>query len=254
MIHETLELNGAKLEFALWTGTRSGRLPILLMHEGLGSVGLWKNFPEALAEATGREVIAWSRQGHGWSDPIFEPRRPDYMHREAELLPVLHRQLGLPRAHWLGHSDGGSIALIGASWYPELAASLILEAPHVFVEEVTVSSIATIGASYTASGMGERMQRYHADPDHIFRKWNDIWLEPAFRDWNIEALLSRISAPALLIQGRDDEYGTMEQLDRIAAVLPATQRLALDDCGHSPHRDQEAVVIAAICDFLEDRD
>lgn len=254
MSRETLSLGGVSLEVARFGDLQAKRLPILLMHEGLGSIGLWKHFPEALASATGRAVIAWSRRGHGWSDPIDEVRMPDYMHREAELLPELHRLLGISRAHWLGHSDGGSIALIGAAWYGNLAASLILEAPHVFVEDVTVSSIAQIGDSYGSSTMGERMKRYHADPDHIFRKWNDIWLTPAFRDWNIEALLPQISAPTLLIQGRDDEYGTMEQLDRIAAILPETSRLELERCGHSPHRDCEAAVIEAVAAFLKDRD
>jgi pimeloyl-ACP methyl ester carboxylesterase len=224
------------------------------MHEGLGSIALWKRFPETLAAATGRQVIAWSRQGHGWSDLILEDRGPDYMHREAELLPELHQQLGIERAHWLGHSDGGSIALIGAAWHPQLAAGLIVEAPHVFVEDLTVASIAEIGVGYAASDMGERMRRYHADPDHIFHKWNDIWLDPAFRDWNIESLLPAISAPALLIQGWDDEYGSMEQLDRIAAVLPVTERIELERCGHSPHRDREDAVVAAVSAFLNDKD
>ncbi len=254
MSREMLRLGDASLEVERFGSSPPGRLPILLMHEGLGSIALWKQFPEALAYATGRVVIAWSRRGHGWSDPIDDVRTSDYMHREAELLPELHRVLGISRAHWLGHSDGGSIALIGAAWFPELAASLILEAPHVFVEDVTVSSIAQIGASYGSSTMGERMRRYHADPDHIFRKWNDIWLTPAFRAWNIEALLPQIYVPALLIQGLQDEYGTIEQLDRIAAVLPETRRLELDGCGHSPHRDCEAAVIAAVSAFLNDRD
>lgn len=250
MRRATLDLHGIELDCA-WSGSaHDSRLPILLMHEGLGSVDLWKDFLEKLSEATDREVVAWSRQGHGRSDPIPQARLPDYMHREAGLLPLLHERLGIPRAHWLGHSDGGSIALIGAAWYPELAASLILEAPHVFVEDLTVASIATIGAAYASSGLGARMQRYHADPDHIFYRWNDIWLDPAFRDWNIEALLHDVRAPALLIQGRDDEYGSMEQLDRIEAVLSETVRVELDRCGHSPHRDCEDGVIVAIREFL----
>jgi pimeloyl-ACP methyl ester carboxylesterase len=254
MTGDVLHVAGYCLESRRWGDPSGHRLPILLMHEGLGSVALWKRFPETLAEATGRQVVAWSRQGHGWSDPIPETRRPDYMHREAGLLPALHERLGMERAHWLGHSDGGSIALIGAAWYPSIAASLILEAPHVFVEDITVASIAGIGAAYAASDMGERMRRYHADPDHIFHKWNDIWIEPAFRHWNIEALLPAIDAPALLIQGQDDEYGSMEQLDRIAAVLPVTERIELECCGHSPHRDRESAVVAAVSAFLNDKD
>jgi pimeloyl-ACP methyl ester carboxylesterase len=248
-----LVLNGVSLEVRRWGESRPPRLPILLMHEGLGSIELWKDFPEALAAATEREVIAWSRQDHGLSDRSIEPRQPDYMHREAALLPKLHALLGISRAHWLGHSDGASIALIGAAQHPSLAASLVLEAPHVFVEDLTVASIAEIGARYYTSGMSKRLKRYHADPDYIFWKWHEIWLDPKFRDWNIEGLLSRIEAPALLIQGRDDEYGTMEQLERIEGVLQRTQRVELGSCGHSPHRDQPLAVIAAIARFLESK-
>lgn len=254
MNRSIVSLENMNVEVARWGIARSGRLPILLLHEGLGSIALWKQFPAKLAVQTGREVIAWSRRGHGWSDPIVEPRQPDYMHREAELLPALHRALGIDRAHWLGHSDGGSIALIGAAWHPQLAGSLILFAPHVYVEAITVESIAKIGAAYSESGLGTRMARYHADPDHLFRSWNDIWLSPAFRDWNIEPLLPSVEAPALLVQGYDDEYGTMDQLERIAAALPMTDRLQLETCGHSPHRDREQTVLEAIGIFLKERD
>ncbi|MEA2756938.1 MAG: hypothetical protein QOJ54_3227 [Aliidongia sp.] len=244
-------VGGARLEIARWPGRSE---PILLLHEGLGSVSMWRDFPERLAAATGREVIAWSRQGHGASDPIPAPRNPDYMHREAALLPSLMAALGIARAHCFGHSDGGSIALIAAAHMPERVASLILEAPHVMVEDLTVTSIAAVKATYQATDLRQKLGRHHADADHIFWRWNDIWLDPRFRAWNIEALLPAILAPALLIQGRDDEYGSFDQLDRISAVLRRTRRLELDQCGHSPHRDQPQAVLDAVAGFLADFD
>ena len=224
--------------------------PIVLLHEGLGSISMWRDFPEHLAQATGRTVIAWSRRGHGLSDPLPERRDPDYMHREAEALIALldHQHIG--RAHLFGHSDGGSIALIAAARHPGRVATLVLEAPHVLVEQITVDSIARVKGIYQATDLGRKLGRHHADSDHTFWRWNDIWLDPRFRDWNIESVLPAVTAPALLIQGRDDEYGTMEQLDRIAAVLPVTRRLELDACGHSPHRDQPQAVLGAARAFI----
>lgn len=245
-----LATEAGRLEYARWGARDAARLPVLLLHEGLGSVGLWKAFPQQLAAVTGREVIAWSRHGHGHSEGTGIAHDVDYMHREADWLPVVHDALGLDKAHWLGHSDGGSIALIAASRYPSLASSLMLEAPHVYVEELTASSIGQIAAGFDASDMGERMQKYHAEPVAMFHRWAKVWLKPAFLDWNIEEVLPRIEAPALLIQGKDDQYGTMDQLDRIEAVLPHTQRLELDDCGHSPHHEQKDTVILKISDFL----
>lgn len=244
---ERVKVAGVGLEVRRWPGEG---LPILLLHEGLGSVSLWRDFPGRLAAATGREVIAWSRRGYGLSDPLSGRLDPDYMHREAALLPPLLDVLGVGQAHLFGHSDGGSIALIAAAYSPERVASLILEAPHVHVEPVTVASIAGVKRVYETSDLGQKLGRHHADPDHVFWHWNDIWLDPRFRDWTIEALLPAVTAPALLIQGRDDEYGTMDQLDRIAAILPHARRLELDACGHSPHRDQPEALLAAAADFL----
>jgi pimeloyl-ACP methyl ester carboxylesterase len=252
MSSASIAVDAARLEAARW-GEGAG-LPIMLLHEGLGSITLWKDFPARLASAAGREVVAWSRLGHGWSDPNTTRREPDYMHREAALMPQVMAALGFERAHWLGHSDGASIALIGAQMHPGLVASLTLEAPHVLVEDLTHASIAEAAARFPETDMGDRMKRYHADPYGLFSDWSSIWLDPRFRDWNIEPLLGGISAPALLIQGHDDQYGTIEQLDRIAAVLADTTRVELDDCRHSPHLDQPEAVIAAVCGFLEYRD
>lgn len=248
-----LETAAGRLEYAKWGEATDGRLPILLLHEGLGSVGLWKKFPELLSASTGREVVAWSRHGHGQSDIAAIGHDVDYMHREADWLPQVHQQLGIERAHWLGHSDGGSIALIAAARHPELVDSLVLEAPHVLVEDLTASSIGKIAAGFHASDMGKRMEKYHAEPVTMFERWAKVWLMPEFREWNIEDVLPGISAPALLIQGLDDQYGTMDQLDRIERVLKETARLELPNCGHSPHHEQQEAVIRNITAFLEER-
>ncbi|GGB94821.1 alpha/beta hydrolase [Novosphingobium endophyticum] len=247
-----IRAGNGRLEAASW-GDGAG-LPVLLLHEGLGSIRLWKHFPARLAEASGRRVVAWSRAGHGWSAARPEPRGLDYMHREADLLPAVHEALGLERAHWLGHSDGGSISFIAAGRFPALPASLILEAPHVFLEDMTVAGISAVQAGFAASNMAKRMERYHQEPAALFEDWSRVWLSPDFRDWNIEASLDLVTAPALLIQGRDDQFGSMKQLDRAAAALRETTRLELENCAHSPHFDREEAVLAAICEFLKDKD
>jgi len=211
---------------------------------------MWRDFPARLAAATGRSVIAWSRRGYGRSEPLPVPRDPDYMHKEADAVSALLDALGIERAVLFGHSDGGSIALIVAARAPERVASLILEAPHVYVEQLTVDSIAKVKTLYEVSDLGRKLGRHHADAAHVFWRWNDIWLDPRFRDWSIESLLPDVRAPALLVQGLDDEYGTMDQLDRIEAVLPRVRRLELANCGHSPHRDQEEALLTASKQFL----
>lgn len=249
---ECIDVAGQRLEAARWG--EGPQTPILLLHEGLGSIRLWKDFPAALAAACGRPVVAWSRRGHGSSAAYPGSRGADYMHREADLIPEVHRALGLDRAHWLGHSDGGSIALIAAARHPGLAASLVLEAPHVFVEPVTRASIGRAAVDFAKSDMAERMKRYHAHPEPLFADWSAAWLSPAFASWNIEAFLPAIDIPALLIQGRGDQYGTMAQLDRIQQAMPQAIRLELDDCRHSPHFDAPDAVLAAVGAFLAGKD
>ncbi|WP_337180558.1 alpha/beta hydrolase [Sphingopyxis granuli] len=238
---------GTPLEMRRWQGTGT---PILLLHEGLGSVAMWRDFPGRLADETGRPVIAWSRRGHGTSPPPPGPHEPDYMHWEARLIPSVLDQLGIERAILFGHSDGGSIALLAAAYFPRRVAGLILEAPHVFVEQVAVDAIAGTREKYLSSDLPERLARYHDRPDEMFWRWNDIWLDPRFRSWTIEEWLRDIRAPALLIQGTADEYGTLAQLDRIEAQLSMTKRLELDGCGHSPHRDRRDAVVAAVAAFV----
>ena len=223
---------------------------IVLLHEGLGSVRLWRDFPAALATATGARVVAFSRFGHGDSDPPPRPRTPRFMHDEAlRVLPELLRVAGIERPVLVGHSDGGSIALIHANAHP--VAGLVLLAPHVFVETISVSSIEDVRAAYLQSDLRERLAKYHADVDSAFWGWNDIWLDPRFRAWNIESEIAGVRCPVLAVQGRDDEHGTLEQLRAIQRRLPWTRILELEDCRHSPHRDQPERLLDAIVDFLD---
>ncbi len=174
------------------------------------------------------------------------------MHDEARLLPATFDAAGVDRPILLGHSDGGSIALIFAAEQPARVHALILEAPHVFVEDVSVASIERVTAAYATADLRGRLAKYHRDVDTAFRGWSDVWLHPDFLEWNLEPVLPHVTCPVLLIQGEDDEYGTMRQIDAISAQVsgPVT-RLDLADCGHSPHRDQQAAVLDAIAAFID---
>ena len=223
----------------------------MLLHEGLGSVAMWRDAPRVLAERTGRRILAYSRFGHGESDPPSAPHTVRFMHEEARLVPEVLEAAGIERAVLLGHSDGASIALICAAEFPSLVQSLVLEAPHVFVEDVSLISIARLKRHYVEANLRDRLKRYHRDVDMAFHGWNDVWLDPAFREWNLVEYLPRVSCPVLLIQGDLDEYGTLRQIDAIERqVAGPVERLILANCGHSPHRDQREAVLAAVADFL----
>ena len=245
------------IEYCWVDGAAAGAPLLLFLHEGLGSLAMWKVFPEQLCAASGCRGLVFSRWGYGASSPRPAALRwsPHFMHEQArEFLPAFLETLGIDAARtppWIyGHSDGASIALIHAASFPERVAGLIVAAPHVFVEPVSVASIARTRAAYLAGDLRTRLARYHADPDSAFWGWNDIWLDPAFRTWNIEALLPSIRCPLLAVQGIDDEYGTLEQIERIGAAVAGAELLKLPDCAHAPHRDQCDSLIAAVTDFL----
>lgn len=225
-----------------WVGPRP---TLVMLHEGLGSVAMWRDFPQRLADATACETLAFSRYGYGCSDSLQEQRPIDFMHREAQqTLPELLTKLGIERPLLFGHSDGGSIALIHAgSGFP--VSGLIVLAPHLFVEDLSVSSIAAAKLAFETTDLRGRLVRYHNDVDGAFWGWNDIWLDPDFRAWNIEPFVSRITCPLLALQGEDDEYGTSRQIRRIAELAPQAEVLLLQDCRHSPHRDQAQAVLEA---------
>ena len=244
-------IDGRRIETRSILGS-AGRLPTLVfLHEGLGSTGLWRDFPDKIARRLGVPAMVYSRFGYGESDGLLEKRTPAFMHEEAlDVLPRLLDQLEIQQPLLIGHSDGASIALIHAAAAKRPVSGVVCMAPHVFVEPICVESIAKIRATYSESDLKQRLGKYHARVDDAFLGWADVWLEPEFRAWSIEDLIGDIIQPMLLIQGRDDEYGTLAQLDRIEARSQGpTSRLVLDRCGHSPHRDQEAAVIDAVVAF-----
>ena len=256
-----------------WHGPSPEDAPTLVfLHEGLGCVAMWRDFPERLAEQTGCGALVYSRAGYGKSDPIALPRPVSFMHEEAlTILPEVLDAFSIHEAIVVGHSDGGSIAIIhaGGTRDPRVRG-LILEAPHVFVEEVGLESIRAIAGDYRGEGAGrmpahrpqdagapglfkQRLARYHgAQVDQTFWGWNDVWLNPEFRSWNIEEYLPEIRVPVLLIQGANDQYGTREQLRRIEAGSSGPVRtVLLTNCGHSPHLDQPELAVEAMKDFVE---
>lgn len=238
---------------------RDGRPLIVFLHEGLGSVAMWRDFPRALCEAGDCRGLVVSRYGYGRSTPrpAAEKWGVDFMHRQArEALPALFDalQVGPGRRHgapWLlGHSDGGSIALIHAAEFPDAVAGIVVLAPHIVVEDLSVRSIQATRAAYLDTDLRTRLARYHADVDSAFWGWNDIWLDPAFRQWDLRPLLPRLRCPVLAVQGEDDEYGTMAQIEGIQRYAPHTALLKLARCGHSPHRDQPGPLTDAVVRFV----
>ncbi len=222
-----------------------------MLHEGLGSVALWRDFPQRLCAATKRRVLAYSRLGYGRSDALTGPRRVDFMHAEAlYVLPELLDHLEVRESVLFGHSDGGSIALIHAARAGRPVAAVIVLAPHVYVERYSLDQIAAARRDYLDGALRAKLVRFHDPVDSAFWGWNDIWLHPDFAAWNIEPLLPEVACPLLAIQGVDDEYGTMAQLDRIERGARNVRRLELTPCGHAPHRDQPEAVLAATAKFL----
>lgn len=260
-----IDIHGVALEVERIEGP-ADRAPLVFLHEGLGSVSMWRqrdrSWPHDLCAATGRSGWIYSRRGYGRSDPIPDVRgpstagpfwrggrhRPDYMHHEAaQVLPALLDALGVHRPVLVGHSDGATIALLHAAQHPVTAT--VVMAPHVFVEAEAIRAITAAREAY-AAGLRERLARHHADVDNAFWQWNDVWLSEAFGDFDIRSECARIPSPLMLVQGQQDEYGTLEQLRAIEAAAPHAVTLELDACGHSPHRDQPAALTAAVTAFL----
>ena len=246
------------------TARETSDSPLLVfLHEGLGSVAMWRDWPRQLCAAGGFRGLVYSRPGYGQSTARAPAEKwpINFMHLQAhKVLPAFLRAAGVDSAAdppWLvGHSDGASIALLHAATFPHRVAGVIALAPHVFVEDLSIESIARTRETYLAttdtqgSGLRVKLARYHNDPDSAFWGWNDIWLDPAFRSWNIEAMLTTITKPVLVVQGEDDEYGTMAQVDSVAKHVPHAQLLKLARCGHSPQRDQSERVIETAVDFI----
>ena len=255
--HITWQRRSIRVEHQ-WINLAATDAPLMVfLHEGLGSLSMWRDFPQRLCDATGLRGLVYSRPGYGQSTvrAADEHWGPDFMHRQAdEVLPALLVELGVNAAAqpiWLlGHSDGGSIALLFAAHFPALVAGAVVMAPHILVEDVSVTSIEQARQSYLNTDLRQRLARHHSDPESAFWGWNDVWLSPAFRSWNITEELASITCPLLAVQGLDDEYGTLEQIRGIARVVPHTRLMELPACGHSPHRDQLQVVIDGVNAFV----
>ncbi len=246
-----------RIEHAFIAPQRKTAPLVVFLHEGLGSLAMWKDFPQALCDAAGARGLVYSRPGYGRSTPRApeEAWDLDFLHQQAHaVLPAVLAALDIDVQHnppWLfGHSDGASIALLHAARWPQAVAGAIVLAPHIMVEDVAVESIAQARDAYQTTDFRERLAKYHDDPDSPFWGWNGIWLHPSFRQWSIEDEIRSISGPLLAMQGLEDEYGTLEQIHRIARLLPQTETLEIADCRHSPHRDQPEAVIAATTRFI----
>ncbi|MFL6193435.1 MAG: alpha/beta fold hydrolase [Thermoanaerobaculia bacterium] len=248
-----LEIDGVRLE-ARWSGPPPESAPTLVfLHEGLGSLSQWRDFPDRLAAATGCGALAYSRAGYGRSDPIALPRPVRFMHDEAKVLARVLETAGVRRALLVGHSDGASISIIHAGGDPRVdLLGLILEAPHVFTEPHGLASIARIREAYATSDLPERLAKHHgANTEIAFRGWNDVWLHPDFRAWNIEEFLPAIRVPLLILQGEDDEYGTWKQVEAIERQSGGPVRsVAIPDCGHSPHKEQTERALREMTAFV----
>jgi pimeloyl-ACP methyl ester carboxylesterase len=250
----SISVQGVRLDY-VWYGPSPNETPtIVFLHEGLGCVEMWRDFPEQVVEKTGFGGLIYSRAGYGKSDPISLPRPVTFMHHEAlEVLPAIIDSFEISEPILFGHSDGGSIALIYAGSEPvKPIKALVLEAPHVFVETLSIASIEKARNEFEKGSLKSGLQRYHGNNlECAFRGWNDVWLNPEFRSWNIESFLPNISSPVLLIQGENDQYGTRRQLESISASCRGpVQTELLADCGHSLHRDQPQLVVEIVSSFL----
>jgi pimeloyl-ACP methyl ester carboxylesterase len=245
--------NDLRMEYQ-WVGVKNSEYPVVVfLHEGLGSVAMWKNFPEKFCLDHGFTGLVFSRYGYGQSTPRpAEERWPvSFMHAQAhEVLPAFFSHLGIRRPWLFGHSDGASIALLYAARHSDNLSGIMVAAPHVFVEDLTIDSIRMAREVYLTQDLRAKLGRYHANVDSAFWGWNDIWLNPAFRAWNIEAELDGITCPVMAVQGADDEYGTLEQIYGIQQKIPATKIVVLPQCGHSPHRDQPEALSREAARFI----
>jgi pimeloyl-ACP methyl ester carboxylesterase len=248
---ERIDIAGQHVEVLDLPGEGSAP-PLVLLHEGLGSARLWRDFPHKLAEQTGARVLAFSRFGHGDSDPPRQPRTPRFMHEEAlEVLPGVLDALRVADPILVGHSDGASIALIHAASHPPRA--VVALAPHVFVESICLEEIRAVKDLYETGGLRERMARHHRDADAAFYGWNDVWLHPEFPRWNIEDVLPGVSCPVLLIQGKEDQYGSMAQLDAIERGVSGPVERTHLACRHAPHLEAPVETLEAVVRFVNRR-
>jgi pimeloyl-ACP methyl ester carboxylesterase len=249
-----LTINGSDLEYRMIGPAPDAAPSIVMLHEGLGSAALWGDFPDKLQAATGAGVFVYSRAGYGASTPVKLPRPLDYMHIEAlEVLPKLLDQIGFRRGLLVGHSDGASIAAIYAGSHQDhRVQGIALIAPHFIVEDISVKSIAEIKTTYETTNLREKLSRWHKDVDNAFYGWNGAWLDPKFRDWDISDYLAYIRVPVAIVQGANDQYGTMRQVEiaQDECYCPVDMTV-IPGAGHSPHREAPEMTLDAVADFAK---
>ncbi len=241
------------LEYACFGPDPTRAATIIMLHEGLGSVGLWKDFPQKLAALTGCGIFVFSRAGHGQSDPAPLPRPLDHATRQArDALPEILNQIGVERGILLGHSDGATIAAIYAGAFNDpRIRGLVLIAPHFFTEPMGLAAIARAKVEYETGDLRNRMAKYHRDPDNCFWGWSGCWLDPGYKDWNVAGVIDNFRVPVLAIQGREDQYGTLAQIEEIESRITSPFKAAiLEDCRHSPHLEQTDQTLEVISQFL----
>jgi pimeloyl-ACP methyl ester carboxylesterase len=247
-----LRIGAADLEYRMIGPSPEDAPTIVMLHEGLGCVGLWGDFPDRLQAATGAGVLVYSRAGYGASTPVTLPRPLDYMHVEAlDVLPKLLDATGFREGLLLGHSDGASIAAIYSGGVDDRRIrGVAMIAPHFVVEDISVTSIAAIKQAYETSGLKAKLARWHRDVDNAFYGWNSAWLDPKFRCWDISEYLSKIRVPVTIVQGADDQYGTLRQIEIAKQECDCPVEVAImPGAGHSPHREAPEATLNAIAEF-----
>ncbi|PWN68948.1 alpha/beta hydrolase [Chryseobacterium phosphatilyticum] len=251
---QIIDVKGHKLYLEYFNSDEK-RPAIIFLHDSLGSVQLWRDFPAKLCEATGCNVLVYDRLGYGKSAPMVTHERPvNYMELEADLLNDLLHKLNINNAILFGHSDGGTIALIMAAKYPEKVKAVICEAGHIFVEEVTLKGIHEAVEAYQTTNLAERLQKYHGDKvDTLFKAWTETWTRDDYRNWNIEYLLKDIVCPLLFIQGEADEYGTLGQVEKtVSQVSGHVEKFIIPGIGHTPHKESPELVLGRVTQFIEE--
>ena len=250
---ERIVVAGDALEYSCFGPTPDAAPTLVLLHEGLGCTALWRDFPQKLARETGMGVFVYSRAGYGGSDPVELPRPLDYMTREAvNVLPELLDKIGFQSGALLGHSDGATIAAIYAGTIlDERLCGLVLMAPHFFTEDIGLSAIADAKENFDNRDLRSRLAKYHSDVDSAFRGWNDSWLNPDFKAWNVADVLDNLNVPVLALQGREDQYGTLAQIDVVAQKVSGSVTTAiLEECRHSPFLEKPAETMRAVVEFI----